>query len=162
MLVAFDQQPVFGHHDHHPGGLDVIQLTDGASQLALDGANEIGPLDQVRDAEVRLVEDLKPDAISAGNSLERHLHAGGVNLFRRNEDGSAAAAELVGDLGLIERSDDLGGLGLGQTSVQQDVIAATGPVPDGTQAGHDHQGGKGHTDPLADSQLPPYLEQLGT
>ena len=71
MLVIVQKQPVLGHHDHDPRRLDLIELADGPGQLALDGADVIGALHEIGDAEIRLVKNLKADTVAVGKALRR-------------------------------------------------------------------------------------------
>ena len=65
-LSLVDQQPVLRQHDHHAGGLNLVDSGDGAGQFALQRPGLIGALDEVRYAEVRFVEDFEADAVAAG------------------------------------------------------------------------------------------------
>ena len=103
------------------------KLADGAGQLALHGAGVIGPLHEIGNAEIGLVENLESHSFAARNALAGHLHAHLINLVGRNHDGAAAAADLVGDLGLVQGGDDFGGLAFVQFAVEQGEFGAAGP-----------------------------------
>ena len=65
IFVLVEQQPVFRQHDHHARRFDFVELADGAGQFALHGADIIGALHEIGDAEIRLVENFKAHAVAA-------------------------------------------------------------------------------------------------
>ena len=133
LALGVGEQAVFRHDDHDAGGFDLVKLADGAGQFALDGAGVIGALHEIGDAEIGLVENLEADAFAAGNALAGHLHAHLINLVGGDQDGAAAAADLVGHLGLVQGGNDLGRFAFVQFAVEQGVIGAAGPKGQGGQ-----------------------------
>ena len=113
IFVLVEQQAVFRQHDHHARRRDLVNLADGAGKFALHGAGVVRALDEIRDAEVRLVENLEAHAFALRNALGRQLHPHRINLVLRHQDRTAAG--LVGNLGVVERGDDLGGLGIAKS-----------------------------------------------
>jgi hypothetical protein len=117
-LLVVHQQTVFRHHNHHAGGLHLIQLADGAGQFALDGAQVIGALDEIRNAEIGFVENLESDAVALGDALGGELHSHEMHLVGRHIH-RAVGAGAIRHFGVIERRDDLGGLAVVEFAVQQ-------------------------------------------
>ena len=152
---AVGQQPVLRHDDHDAGGFDLIELADGAGQFALNGTGIIGALNEIGDTETGLVENLKADPFTAGNALAGHLHPDLVDFVRWHENGAAAAADLIGDLGFIERGDDFGGLPFVQFAVKEGVIHAAGPESHGGEAGQHYDRGGEDADALVQAELLP-------
>ena len=160
LALGVSEQAVLRHDDHDAGGFHLVQLADGAGQFALDGAGVIGALHEIGDAEIGLVENLESHPFAAGNALAGHLHAHLIDLVGGNEDGAAAAADLVGDLGLVQGGDDLGGFALVQFAVEQGEIGAAGPKGHAGQAAEHGQGGQGDADALVEAELFPDARQL--
>jgi len=160
VFVLIDQQAVLRQYHHHAGAFDLVDLRDGASEFALQRADIVGTLDEVRNAEVRLVEDFEADAVPvSGDAFARELHPHKVDLLGGHQDGAPAGANLVGHFGVVQRGDDLGGLGVGEFTVEQAVIGATRPPGNCQDGGSQHPGGQGNADALAGAKLfPDFLE----
>ena len=151
--MAVDEQPVFRHDDHHAGGLDEIDLGNGAGKLALECTQIIGALHEVRDSEIGFVKDLEADAFAAGDAFGGELGTHRVDLVARHHDGGAAAAGAIGDLGVVEGAHDAGGFGVIELAVKQDVIEAIGPKGESDETGKDGDGGDDDGDALVQTQL---------
>ena len=161
MLVFVDEQPVLRQHHHHARALDFVDLRNGAGQFTLQGPDIVGPLDEVRYAEVRFVEDLEADAIAvAGNAFAGELHPHEMDFLGRHKDRTAAGTDFVGDFGIIQCGDDLGGLAIREFAVKEAVIGSARPPGNGQDGGHQHPGGQRDTDALAGSQLLPDILEL--
>ena len=160
LLLIVHEQTVLRHDDHDAGVFDLIDLTDGAGQLALHGPQVIRALHKVGDAEVRLVENLEAHALAAGNALGRHLGAHRIDFVGWHENAAAAATRLVGDLRVVERGHDLGGLGVIKLAVEQRVFGAARPDGEADQARQHHARAEHEADALVKAELFPGLGQV--
>ena len=161
LLLIVHEQTVLRHDDHDAGVFDLIDLADGTGQFTLHGAQVIGALHEVGDAEVGLVENLEAHALAAGNALGRHLGAHRIDLVGRHENAAAAAAAcLVGDFRIVERGHDLGGLGVIKLAVEQRVFGAARPDGEADQARQHHARAEHEADALVKAELFPGLGQV--
>ena len=96
--LVSQQQAALGLDDHDAGGLHALQLRDRAGELALEGADEIGALDEIAQAELALVENLKAHAVAGRDALAGEVHAQAVNLIRRNIHGRTPGTDRMGDV----------------------------------------------------------------
>ena len=154
-----EEESVFRLHDHHPRGADALQLGDGAGEFALDGTEVIGALDEVAEAELALVENLKTDAVATGQALAREIHADLVDLVGRDRDRAAARRHLVRDVLRLQVRDDGGGILVAQTRVKQLVIGPARPDHERDHAGGHHECGDDQRDALVQAELLPQGEQ---
>ena len=158
--MIVQQQTVLRHHDHHPRRFHFIELADRSRQLALDGSHVICPLHEIRDAKVRLVKNLEPDAIAMRQALRGQLHSHQVDLVSRHVNRPAGLTGLVGDFHLIQHRDDFRGLGVVQLSVKKGKINPAGPKSQTAQRNRHHPGGQHNTDALVQAQLLPDGQEL--
>ena len=160
ILVLVEQQAVFRLHDHHARRLDFIDLADGAREFALHGAGVVGALDEIGNAEVRLVENLEAHALALRNILGRELHPHRINLVLRHQN--RAAAGLVGNFRVVKHGDDLGRFTVGKPAVEQAVIGARRPQRKGDQPADQHKSRGRDADALAGAELAPNIAELRT
>ncbi len=100
------------------------ELADGAGEFALEGAEVIGALDEVAQAELALVEDFEAHALAARDALAGEIHAELVDACRREPNGRAAGGNLVRDVLRLQVADDGGGILVAHARVEQLVSRA--------------------------------------
>src|SRR5262249_10330210 len=118
-------------------------------------------LHEIRDAKIRFVKNLEAHAVALRDAASGQLHAHQVHLVGRHEDGTAAGPDFVRHLGIVQRSDDLGGFAVGKFSVQQTVFSTRRPERESAESANDDERGGDDADALAGAELAPDLEQLG-
>jgi hypothetical protein len=116
-----EQQAVFRLHDHHAGGADARQLGDRAGELALHGPQVIGALDEIAQAELALVENLKAHAVAARQALAGQSPCGACRRGRRARTAVPPAETWWGCSGL-KIADDGGGILVPQPRIEQLVV----------------------------------------
>ncbi|MHC2151357.1 hypothetical protein ACVIW3_002286 [Bradyrhizobium diazoefficiens] len=89
------EQRALGQHQMDAGGLDAVDGTDGAGELAFQRAQMIDVLDERGGAErVRLVEHLVADAAALGQAALGELHPQPRHLVLGHHDDGALIAQL--------------------------------------------------------------------
>ena len=89
------------------GGLDRVDGSDGACELAFQGAHQVDVLHEIGGAEaIGIVEDLVADRAARRQALLRQGDPGSRHQVGGNVDGAAAVAQLIGDLVALELRHD--------------------------------------------------------
>ena len=75
LLLVFGEHPLFRNNQMHPHLLDRCHALDGLGQFPFDRPLIIDLLDELRHADVRLIEQLIPCGIRHWNALGSQVHA---------------------------------------------------------------------------------------
>lgn len=78
-----------------------------------------------------------------------------MNLVVGDVDRAAAAADAVGNLGLVEMVDDLGGFGVVELAVEEGKFGAAGPEEEAGEAGDNGERTDDDADALVEAELGP-------
>ena len=134
--LVLEQLPA-RQHQRDAGEGDAVQRTDGARQLAFQGALLVQVLDEIGLTQgAGVVEQLVAERPRGHQALARHQQAGGGHLVAVDHDGRAVTLDLVLDPGLVQRLGDRGGFLEVEVRVEQRL---------GLVADVEDQGGQGHS-----------------
>ena len=161
--LGFDvrkEEAIFGLDDENPSGSDALHLGDGAGEFALEGATEVGALDEVADPKVRSVKDFETNPFACRNAFGGELHAEFVDGIGRDINGGAAGTEFVGYASGLDSGDDLGDIFFAEATVEELHLGAMRPDDEGGHAGDHPDDGDADRDALVDAELAPELGKL--
>ena len=112
---------------------------DRARQLAGERALVVDLLGELADAELLRVHQLEADRAALGQALRGQLQAQLVDLVAGHQDHAAALGDVIGNVLLRERGDDLAAVAVGQVGVENPVLGGAGPQ----ERDHDQRDGGG-------------------
>jgi hypothetical protein len=119
-------------HPRRPHGGDRL---DGSRQLTFQAALIIDLFGKLADAELLAFHQLEADGAAARQALRCEAQADIVHPALGNQDRAAGVAELVGDVHLLERSDDCAAIALGDVGEQHSELVLPEPGAGRRRAG---------------------------
>ena len=126
-----DQQAALGQNHHHTGFFHALHLLDGLGEFALKGAGVVGALDEITDAEIAPVENLKAHASVIRESLRGEVHANAIDILRGHINRRTTAAYLEWDVLLFEDPHHIRRLLLAELPVEEFHVGFLRPVEQG-------------------------------
>jgi hypothetical protein len=138
LLVAHEHRGL-GQRQMHARRADGGQRLDRIGQFAFQRALVIDLLDELRGAQLLVLEQFEADVAGARQALRRQLQADAVDLVGRHQDRAAAFRKLVFDPHLVQRGGDRAAILVGRVGEQHLVFRGRAPQPD---RGDDGQRGR--------------------
>ena len=148
------------HDEMDAGAADTGQGGDGTFEFALERADIVDILQEIgRPEAFALVEQLVADGTAGGQSLLGEHQAQPGHLVLRREDLGAVAADLVGNVHLLELRDDGARVLLFQLAVERRQVRGGEPRGDEDRRGQQDGDGDADDEELAGTEPPENLSE---
>ena len=113
----------------HASGPHGGQRLDGLRELAFQAALVVDLFLELGSAEFLVVDQLEADDAALGHPLRREAQPRVVDLCAGDQDRAAAFGNAIGNVHLVERSDDRASVPVREVAVQHTVVGGLRPDP---------------------------------